>query len=163
MPPGVLGEKVLVTNLSNRAMPLVRYEMSDQVEFSTGPCPCGCRLPRVRTVAGRVEHILVLPGSAAGRVRLLEEHVDDFVGRLEAVAKYQMIQETPTRLTVNVVARDPRAWPETKGQTLEAIDRAFAKYRVDPGQIELELRPVEALEPVQAGSKKVCRFWNRCR
>jgi phenylacetate-coenzyme A ligase PaaK-like adenylate-forming protein len=37
VPPGTLGDKVLITNLSNRAMPLIRYEMSDQVEYATAP------------------------------------------------------------------------------------------------------------------------------
>ena len=43
VPPETLGGKLLLTNLSNRIMPLLRYEMSDQVEFLDGPWPL--RLP----------------------------------------------------------------------------------------------------------------------
>ena len=163
VPPGALGDKVLVTSLSNRAMPLVRYEMSDQVEYATSPCPCGCRLPRVRTVAGRVEHVLTLPGPNGARVPLLEEHVDDIVGRLDVVATYQVIQEDPTRLTVNIVGRDPSVWDQVKDQVREALGRSFQMYGVDASQVRLDLRPVETLEPEGPGSRKVCRFWNRCR
>jgi phenylacetate-coenzyme A ligase PaaK-like adenylate-forming protein len=163
VPAGRLGDKVLVTNLSNRAMPLIRYEMSDQVEYSSAPCPCGCRLPRVRTVAGREEHILALPGAGGQRVRLLEEHVDDMVGRLDEVATYQVIQEGPARLTVNFVPRDPATCDHTRNLIVNELQECFARYGVDASQVQLDLRPVESLEPVQPGSSKVCRFWNRCR
>jgi phenylacetate-coenzyme A ligase PaaK-like adenylate-forming protein len=163
VPAGTLGDKVLITNLSNRAMPLIRYEMSDQVEYATGPCPCGCRLPRIRTVAGRVEHLLTLPGTSEARVRIVEEYVDDFVGRLDAVARYQVIQEDPARLTVNVIAREGAAWDEVRGAVVDALERCFRKYGVDPARVRLDVRRVDQFEPVEPGARKVCRFWNRCR
>lgn len=163
VPPGTLGDKVLVTNLSNRVMPLIRYEMSDQVEYATAPCPCGCRLPRLRTVAGRVEHILTLPGTAGVRVRVLEEYVDDFVGRVEGVARYQVIQEAADRLKVNTTVRDGWPWDPTRRAVLDGLERCFRKYGIDPAAVRVDLHRVEQLEPVAPGSRKVCRFWNRCR
>jgi putative adenylate-forming enzyme len=163
VPPGTLGDKILVTNLSNRVMPLIRYEMSDQVEVATAPCPCGCRLPRLRTVAGRVEQILTLPGAAGARVRVVEEYVDDFVGRVEGVARYQVIQEAADRLTVNAVVREGWPWDETRVAVLEGLDRCFRKYAIDATGARVDQRRVEQLEPVEPGSRKVCRFWNRSR
>jgi phenylacetate-CoA ligase len=163
VPPGTLGDKALVTNLSNRVLPLIRYEMSDQVEYATGPCPCGCLLPRIRTVAGRVEHVLSLPGAAGPRVRIIEEYVDDFVGRVEGVARYQVIQEAADRLTANVIARDSRPWEETRRAVQDSLEGCFLKYGVDPTRVQVVLLRVAQLEPVEPGSRKVCRFWNRCR
>jgi phenylacetate-coenzyme A ligase PaaK-like adenylate-forming protein len=163
VPAGTLGDKILITNLSNRAMPLIRYEMSDQVEWTTGDCPCGCRLPRIRTVAGRVEHLLSLPGTGEARVRIVEEYVDDIVGRLEGVTRYQVIQDGPARLTVNVVVREPAPWDEVRRSVLDGLGRCFRQYGVAGDRVELDLRRVEQLEPVEPGSRKVCRFWNRCR
>ena len=163
VPPGTLGDKVLVTNLSNRAMPLIRYEMSDQVEWAAAPCPCGCRLPRIRTVAGRVEHLLTLPGTSEARVGLIEEWVDDIVGRLDSVARYQVIQEDPARLTVNVIARAGFAWDDVRRSVAGALEQCFRKYGVDATRVRLDLRRVEELEPVEPGARKVCRFWSRCR
>jgi phenylacetate-coenzyme A ligase PaaK-like adenylate-forming protein len=163
VPPGTLGDKVLVTNLSNWAMPLIRYEMSDQVEHTAAPCPCGCQLPRIRTVAGRVEHLLTLPGTSVSRVGLIEEWVDDIVGRLDNVARYQVIQEDPARLTVNVITREGFAWDDVHRSVAEALEQCFRKYGVDSARVRLDLRRVEQLEPVEPGARKVCRFWNRCR
>jgi phenylacetate-coenzyme A ligase PaaK-like adenylate-forming protein len=163
VPPGTLGDKILITNLSNRVMPLIRYEMSDQVEWTTGACPCGCRLPRIRTMAGRVEHLLSLPGTGESRARIVEEYVDDIVGRLEGVAKYQVIQEAPDRLTVNVIPRAPAPWEAVQGSVRDGLDRCFRKYGVAADRVRVDVRRVEQLEPVEPGSRKVCRFWNRCR
>jgi phenylacetate-CoA ligase len=42
VPLGVYGEKVLVTVLFSRTLPLIRYELSDSVRPSISPyCPCG--------------------------------------------------------------------------------------------------------------------------
>jgi phenylacetate-coenzyme A ligase PaaK-like adenylate-forming protein len=161
VPLGTLGDKILVTNLSNRVMPLVRYEMSDQVEYATAPCSCGCRLPRLRTVAGRVEHLLSLPGAGGTRVRIIEEYVDDQFGRLAGVAKYQMIQETAERLVVNAIVREGWPWDDVRRAILDGLGHCFRKYGVDTARVEVELRRVEQLEPVAPGSRKVCRFWNR--
>jgi phenylacetate-CoA ligase len=163
VPAGTLGDKILVTNLSNRVLPLVRYEMSDQVEWMTGDCPCGCRLPRIRTVAGRMEHLLSLPGQAEARVRLIEEYVDDIVGRLEGVARYQVIQEAPDRLTVNVIGRDGWPWDDVRRAVRGGLERCFRKYGVAADRVRLDVRPIEELEPVEPGARKVCRFWNRSR
>jgi phenylacetate-coenzyme A ligase PaaK-like adenylate-forming protein len=163
VPAGALGDKILITNLSNRVMPLIRYEMSDQVEWTTGDCPCGCRLPRIRTVAGRVEHLLSLPGTGESRARIVEEYVDDIVGRLDGVTRYQVIQDGPARLIVNVIPRPPAPWDEVRRSVLDGLERCFRKYGVAAERVELDLRRVEQLEPVEPGSRKVCRFWNRCR
>jgi phenylacetate-coenzyme A ligase PaaK-like adenylate-forming protein len=162
VPAGRLGDKVLVTSLSNRVLPLVRYEMSDQVEFSREPCPCGCVLPRIRTVAGREEHILSLPGSDGNVVRLIEEYVDAIVGPKDEVATYQIIQEAPARLKVNAVGRPGYAWGQVRRVIVEGMNECFAKYGVAGKRVEIDLRQVQNLEPIHPGSSKICRFWNRC-
>jgi phenylacetate-CoA ligase len=160
VPAGRLGDKLLLTNLSNRAMPLIRYEMSDQVEYLAEGAGVAGPLPRIRTVAGRVEHTIVLPG-AAGRVPLVPEHIDDFVGGLEGIVNYQVIQEEPARLTVNYIARPP-ADPTTAATAIrDALGRCFARYGVTP-DVHLDLIAVAALQPVRPGATKICHYWNRC-
>ncbi|MCI0456970.1 MAG: hypothetical protein L0Z62_08330 [Gemmataceae bacterium] len=56
--PGETGA-ILVTDLLNRAMPLIRYRIGDAGSWAEGPCPCGRGLPRLRTVSGRVTDFLV--------------------------------------------------------------------------------------------------------
>jgi phenylacetate-CoA ligase len=62
--PGETGA-VLVTDLLNSAMPLIRYRIGDLGAWSEGDCPCGRGLPRLSAVRGRSTDFLV---GADGRV-----------------------------------------------------------------------------------------------
>lgn len=56
--PGEMGA-ILVTDLLNHAMPLIRYRIGDLGAWAGGMCPCGRGLPRLERVAGRVTDFLV--------------------------------------------------------------------------------------------------------
>src|SRR5262249_16951702 len=56
--PGEMGS-ILVTDLLNHAMPLIRYRIGDVGSWEEGICPCGRALPRLRSVEGRVTDFLV--------------------------------------------------------------------------------------------------------
>jgi phenylacetate-CoA ligase len=56
--PGEMGS-ILVTDLLNHAMPLIRYRIGDLGAWAAGTCPCGRGLPRLERVAGRVTDFLV--------------------------------------------------------------------------------------------------------
>jgi phenylacetate-CoA ligase len=56
--PGEAGS-ILVTDLLNHAMPLIRYRIGDMGSWAAGECPCGRGLPRLERVAGRVTDFLV--------------------------------------------------------------------------------------------------------
>jgi phenylacetate-CoA ligase len=57
--PGEVG-RVVVTDLHNYAMPLIRYDLGDFAEVGE-PCPCGRGLPVLRRILGRVRNSLVTP------------------------------------------------------------------------------------------------------
>ncbi|MEK6238098.1 MAG: hypothetical protein N2C14_25580 [Planctomycetales bacterium] len=50
---------ILVTDLMNLAMPLIRYRIGDMGEWAKGECGCGRGLPRLSSVSGRVTDFLV--------------------------------------------------------------------------------------------------------
>src|SRR5262249_37736012 len=62
--PGELGA-ILVTDLLNYGMPMIRYHIGDTGSWADGACPCGRGLPRLASVAGRVSDFVV---GADGRV-----------------------------------------------------------------------------------------------
>lgn len=159
VPSGKLGAKILITNLTNRVMPLIRYEISDQVEFMSGPCPCGFPLPRIRTVAGRVEHLLQLPSPAGKTVALIPEQIDEYVGELPTI--YQVIQEPTGRLTVNYIPKQD-AGEDLAARIRAAFGQCFARYGVDQS-LPIDLHQVEKFEPLRPGSNKICLYWNRSR
>ena len=58
--PGEFG-RILVTTLTNFAMPLIRYDTGDIAQALDDPCPCGRTLPSFGQVLGRRSRIDTLP------------------------------------------------------------------------------------------------------
>lgn len=89
--------RLVATGLLNADMPLIRYDTGDrciQASPDAPPCGCGRRLPRLRSLEGRMDDVIVTPD---GR----------HVGRLDPVFKAdlpiqeaQIIQETRQQLRV---------------------------------------------------------------
>jgi phenylacetate-CoA ligase len=96
--PGELGE-VLVTDLRNYAMPLVRYRIGDVAAPQQGPCECGRGLPLMGPVVGRTADFITCPdGRLVNGVSLVSD--------LEAstsVSQAQIRQSEPGRLVVRLV------------------------------------------------------------
>jgi phenylacetate-CoA ligase len=79
--------KLLVTNLFNRVLPLIRVELSDSVTIAAGPCACGRTLRRLQSLDGRANDVLELAGA-----RVHPQHFGA-LGRDEQVRAYQVVQE----------------------------------------------------------------------
>jgi phenylacetate-CoA ligase len=60
-PPGVEGELVLTT-LTKRAVPMIRYRTGDITTLSTEPCACGRTSARIARIKGRADDMLIIKG-----------------------------------------------------------------------------------------------------
>src|SRR6266536_1205424 len=70
VPAGHPGDRLLVTVLFSRTIPLIRYEMTDRVTLATQPCPCGLPLRLLDSIEGRTDDVLALPAAGGGTVRV---------------------------------------------------------------------------------------------
>ncbi|MCC8193820.1 MAG: phenylacetate--CoA ligase [Deltaproteobacteria bacterium] len=61
VPDGEIGELVMTT-LTRRGMPLLRYRTSDLTRFLPGPCVCGRRHRRIDRILGRADDMLIIKG-----------------------------------------------------------------------------------------------------
>lgn len=59
---GKRSAKVYLTNLYNRALPLIRYELSDEVTVLAERCPCGSAHRRIGDIQGRLDDVFVYHG-----------------------------------------------------------------------------------------------------
>lgn len=92
VPPGVYGEKVLITVLFSRTLPLIRYELSDNLRLASGDCNCGRPYRLVESIQGRSEDILHLPAVNGSNVavhpNVFKEVIEHF-----ATGEWQVVQE----------------------------------------------------------------------
>ncbi len=91
VPLGVEGDKVLITTLFSRTLPLIRYELHDRVRLAMKPCPCGRPLALIEMVQGRTEDVLVFPANA-GRTITVHPHVFHQVMDVVPAGGWQIVQ-----------------------------------------------------------------------
>lgn len=98
--PGEVGE-ILVTDLHNFGMPLIRYKNGDLAEAGDGlPCPCGRGLSRIAKLVGRrTDQLRDARGEPVSGL-LIPALIALFRHR---VAEYQVIQRASGEVTLRVV------------------------------------------------------------
>lgn len=52
--------ELVVTTLSRRTLPLIRYRVRDVTRFLEGPCPCGATIRRIARIRGRRDEMVVM-------------------------------------------------------------------------------------------------------
>jgi len=139
--PGEVG-RVLLTDLQNIAMPLIRYEVGDLSSWATSPCPCARNgLPTLQRIVGRQADCLQrLDGSLVAGVSLVERTLLVIPG----IAQLQLVQQDPSHLHAYVVAG--AGLPHT---TSTALTRALTE---DLGAgIEVQVEFVERIPQEKNG------------
>jgi phenylacetate-CoA ligase len=89
-PPGVQSDKIHLTNLFNPLLPLIRFEITDQITVvdDDEPCPCGSTHRRIEDVHGRRDDLFVYPGVGAVHPHLFRSRL----GRNRNIVDYQVRQ-----------------------------------------------------------------------
>lgn len=151
VPPGVPGEKTLVTSLLNRTQPIIRLEVSDQFAFGTSPCPCGRGLRTIERFLGRSDDMLTLPAAdGSGTISLHPVHLRTLLGSMGELNGYQ-ITLRGTTLSVDVLASDAGVVEHLKGRIEEALGERGV------GRVDIVVQRVDALERERGGKLKLVR------
>ena len=92
VPLGTYGDKVLITVLTSRTLPLIRYELSDSVRLAADGGDRSLPFARIDGIQGRTEDILHLPAVIGGEVAV---HPITFHHVLDSlpVSGWQVVQE----------------------------------------------------------------------
>ncbi len=120
--------EIAVTSLHNYAMPFIRYRIGDRAAPAPGPCPCGRGFPTIGAISGRtMERLVNARGDSVDPTFFIA-----IIGRLTNdgfIRRFQVVQEAPDRLTVNIVLEDG-ADPD---QVRARLDAASPKIRLVMG------------------------------
>lgn len=102
--PVKVGEegRIVVTNLFNYSMPLIRYEIGDMAVLGPETCECGSYLPTLESVTGRITDQFTLEdGSKVPGEFFI--HMIGVVCNQGYIRKFQIIQEDYNELRMRVV------------------------------------------------------------
>jgi phenylacetate-coenzyme A ligase PaaK-like adenylate-forming protein len=151
VPPGQLGDKVLITNLANRVQPFIRYEVDDRIALATQPCGCGSRLPRIERIEGRTGD-LFWTRDANGDDRMLSGVLlHAAVDAIPEIREWQAIQTERNRIELHLqLARGASPSPaEVRSLVLAKLIELGL-----PCEVSVDVRIVRALEHDPATGKR---------
>jgi len=124
--------RLLVTSLTNRVMPMIRYELGDLGRLQDGECSCGSPFPLMALDVCRKNDLVVTPG---GRkiypsyfVHLLDGH--------EGIRQFQFVQTGPGSIVLKLCAGRENAGEveqllQSRIRTDLGADMTFRVERVD--------------------------------
>lgn len=138
--PGEEGN-IIVTDLVNRGMPLIRYQIGDMGVPSSRSCPCGRGLQLMEQVTGRQADFLKRPdGSLVAGVSLVERTLTAIPG----IEQMQLVQEKLNHVSVKVV-RDQTYCEISEGRLRNELETVFGD------EVTIDVHYVPALGQTRAG------------
>ncbi len=139
LPDGTEGELVLTT-LSKKAMPMIRYRTRDITSIVTEPCPCGRTVRKVRRIGRRTDDMIIIRGVNVFPSQI-EEALLDVEGTLP---HYQIILtrdkgldkiEVRVEVTADVFSDEIRSMEDLRARLSQSVERTL-NIRVDVRLVE---------------------------
>ncbi|HEX4250878.1 MAG TPA: phenylacetate--CoA ligase [Pseudonocardia sp.] len=151
VPPGKVGEAV-VTTLTKRALPLVRYRTRDLTYAIAEPCPCGSPYPRIGRLMGRsddqikVRGVIFLPAQVDGVLAARDDCGPEF--------QVHVRRDPAGRDEVSVLVEGVES---AEGSDLAGLaDELAAALRTSTGlRMDVELVPFGALPRTERKTRRV--------
>jgi len=147
VPPGVRASKLFLTNLFNTTLPLIRYEIRDQVTLIDEPCSCGSTFRRVEDIEGRLYDVFTYEGGITIHPYVILSAID----RYPSVVEFQ-VRQTAHGVSILLVANDG----SVKVQQIESdVQKNLMRAGLHGAEVSANI--VEGLERT-AGVAKLRRF-----
>lgn len=132
---------IVVTDLINRGMPLIRYEIGDMGVPSGRSCSCGRGLPLMERVTGRQADFLKRPdGSLVAGVSLVERTLTAICG----IEQMQLVQDDLHHIHAKVV-KDSHFSMDSETKLRNELQSVFGKG------VAIEIQYVQALGQTRMG------------
>lgn len=132
---------IVVTDLINHGMPLIRYQIEDRGVLSSRQCPCGRGLPLMERIIGRQADFLKRPdGSLVAGVSLVERTLTAIPG----IEQMQLVQNDLYQLCVKVV-KDSHFNNNTECRLHNELVAVFGE------KVSIEIQYVSVLDQTRSG------------
>jgi phenylacetate-CoA ligase len=136
-------DRLIVTSLTNRLMPFIRYDIGDSGRLTAGECGCGWPFPLMAMGMCRKNDLIRTPEGKTFH----PSYFNGLLYGLTQIEQYQFIQEEPGRIILNVVAPAPLE-PAIAVALRESIRRDVDR------QMEFQLNYVEEIRRTVSGKHR---------
>lgn len=133
--------EIVITDLNNFAMPMIRYRTGDSASFSEIFCNCGRGLPMLDKVHGRVSDMIL---TTDGR-RIHGEYFTHLFYGAAGVRSFQVLQKTRDSISI-LIATDGQAGDSLAGEIRRRVALVF------PGEIKISF--TDEIKPLASGKRQ---------
>ncbi|MCX8022635.1 MAG: hypothetical protein N2745_07670 [Syntrophorhabdaceae bacterium] len=135
--------EVVVTSLINWGMPFIRYRLGDSSIFAEGDCPCGRKLPRLKSIGGRIADFVV----TKSRKLIYGDFFAHLLYGTKGIEHYRVIQEEAGRVIVLLEKNEFYSEEETK--------RVLSQFEeMVKDDLEIEILFVDKIEMHASGKRR---------
>lgn len=136
-------DRLVITSLTNRAMPFIRYDIGDSGRLKEGGCACGSPFPMMEMGLCRSNDI-IKTGSGKSVYPSYFIHLLD---GLTGIKQYQFIQGEPDKISLNLVSSS-----RLSSEILSALDGKI-RTEVDENMV-LEVNYVDEIKRTVSGKHR---------
>jgi len=142
VPAGTPSAKIYLTNLYNETLPLIRYEIGDEITIIDEPCKCGSVFTRIEDVQGRLDEVFVYESGQYIHPHVLRSILGEYPGIIE----YQ-VSQTPRGVNIAV---------QTTALHFHQLQRAVTHVLHSLGIVrpEVSIIPVDRIPRLETGKLK---------
>lgn len=143
-PPAQTG-RILVTLLNNLSFPMIRYDVGDIGAWAApGDCPCGSPFPRIQSLQGRQDDMLVTEDGTLQSSVFVRHFVGVSLNR-QLIREWQLEQTDRTRFVFRYVPMRMEGLEDNLRKIKESFQLVFGK------SVAIELKQVEEIPPSATG------------
>jgi phenylacetate-CoA ligase len=135
---------LIITDLYNYGMPLIRYENGDKATLENKRCSCGNPLPIITTIDGRKLDIIKTNIGATIPGELFPHMFKEFSG----IERFQVIQKELSSITIKLICNE-----QFSLENEESIIKEINKY--SKGALAINIEKVDEIPLTKTGKHKV--------
>ncbi len=137
--PHVVGHHMLVTNLINRAQPLIRYEMNDMIVLDE-PCSCGSSFRTIEKIIGRRDdNLWFYDEKKQPHIVYADLFARWIITESDLIREFQVIQTEVSQLTIKVDLLGPYDVNRLKERLLRELHELHAEATITIEEVKLDL------------------------
>lgn len=139
--PGETG-KIIITDLSNFAMPFIRYEIGDLGIPSDEICPCGRKLPIMKSLKGRTFDFIVTPDNRLIPGEFFHYTIIDH--NIKGIKEFQIFQKEINKIIIYIV--------ENENEEIKDINRFIDLIQKKVGEmVKIEVKYTSTIKRTPSG------------
>lgn len=138
--------KIIITDLDNRVMPFIRYELGDMGIPSEELCSCGMGLPLIKRLEGRVLDLIITP---KGQLITATYFPSVFKTLGDYIDQYQVVQKKQDKIVAYLV--------KGKNYQEEISEMILKKVKENIEDVEFSLEFVDSIPPEKSGKYKIIK------